>query len=320
MDAADRAASSGNALLETLRVETQAQTAVTGRTSWSTSRSGSRPRWSIATSGAVLGAVSPVMVPRDSVQRGVRLLRDRVMGMLAVRADERLRDVPGMLERPPTVRSVSRLRSRHPALQRAGVRRREQGAAGVVAARHHVPDSAGIRGDRGLESRPVRDHRFPGEDAPGRQSNLSEYFDLNVTYLENLLAGEGNRALQVVRQAAALAPGSRAPYNAARLALLTNHPAEALSLLTGMDPIAGLMRGWQSYWTQLSHALHLAADHERELGAMREMRRRYPDSRVAIVLEARALAALAERRSSTPCCSRPRRWHPIPTGRRPRRW
>ena len=59
-----------------------------------------------------------------------------------------------------------------------------------------------------------------------------------------------------------------------------------------MDPDRGLMRGWQSYWTQLSHALHLAADHERELSAMREMRRRYPDSRVAIVLEARALAAL----------------------------
>ena len=65
-----------------------------------------------------------------------------------------------------------------------------------------------------------------------------------------------------------------------------------LTALTGMDPDRGLMRGWQSYWTQLSHALHLAADHERELSAMREMRRRYPDSRVAIVLEARALAAL----------------------------
>ena len=96
----------------------------------------------------------------------------------------------------------------------------------------------------------------------------------------------------MVRHAATLAPGSRAPYNAARLALLTNRPSDALTLLTTMDPDRGLMRGWQSYWTQLSHALHLTGDHERELGATREMRRRYPDSRVAIVLEARALAAL----------------------------
>ena len=83
-------------------METQAQTAVTGSYFLVDQSIRLQAQVVDATTGAVLGAVSPVVVPRDSVQRGVRLLRDRVMGMLAVRADERLRDVPGMLERPPT--------------------------------------------------------------------------------------------------------------------------------------------------------------------------------------------------------------------------
>ena len=292
MDAADRAASTGASLLETLRTETQAQTAVTG--SYFLVGNSLRLQAQVvdATTGSVLGAVSPVEVPKDSIQRGARLLRDRVMGMLAVRADERLRDVPGMLERPPTYEAY-RAFDRGIRLYNA----QDYGEAARVLRESWSLDTTFLvplvyaataswnRGQFATTDSLVKELR-------ARQNSLSEYFDLNVTYLEHLLAGEGDKAYQVVKHAATLAPGSRAPYNAARLALLTNRPSDALTLLTTMDPDRGLMRGWQSYWTQLSHALHQTGDHERELGAMREMRRRYPDSRVAIVLEARALAAL----------------------------
>ena len=292
MDAADRAAETGGALLETLRAETQAQTAVTGSYFLVDQSLRLQAQVVDATTGAVLGAVSPVEVPRDSMQRGVRLLRDRVMGMLAVRADERLRDVPGMLERPPTYEAYRafdrgiRLYNAQD-YREAGTVLREswQLDTTFLVPLVYAATAAWNRGQYATTDSLVKMLR-------ARQNSLSEYFDLNVTYLEHLLAGEGDKAYQVVRHAATLAPGSRAPYNAARLALLTNRPSDALTLLTTMDPDRGLMRGWQSYWTQLSHALHLTGDHERELGAMREMRRRYPDSRVAIVLEARTLAAL----------------------------
>jgi hypothetical protein len=52
------------------------------------------------------------------------------------------------------------------------------------------------------------------------------------------------------------------------------------------------MREWSSYWTQLAHARHLVGDHERELDAARALRARFPERRVGVVLEARALAAL----------------------------
>jgi TolB-like protein len=320
MDAADRAASTGASLLETLRAETQAQTAVTGSYFLVDNSLRLQAQVVDATTGRVLGAVSPVEVPRDSIQRGVRLLRDRVMGMLAVRADERLRDVPGMLERPPTYEAY-RAFDRGIRLYNA----QDYGEAAKVLRESWSLDTTFLiplvyaataswnRGQFAVTDSLVKALR-------ARQNSLSEYFDLNVTYLEHLLAGEGDKAYQVVRHAATLAPGSRAPYNAARLALLTNRPSDALTLLTTMDPDRGLMRGWQSYWTQLSHALHLTGDHERELGAMREMRRRYPDSRVAIVLEARALAASGVMRSWIRCCPRPRRCRRTPTGPRQRCW
>ena len=292
MDAADRAEASGSALLETLRAETQAQTAVTGSYFLIDNTLRLQAQVVDATTGAVLGAVSPVEVPRDSIQRGVRLLRDRVMGILAVRADERLRDVPGMLERPPTYEAYRafdrgiRLYNAQD-YREAGAVLRESWSLDTtfVVPLVYAATAAWNRGQYDTTDSLVQMLR-------ARQNHLSEYFDLNVTYLEHLLAGEGDKAYQAVRLAATKAPGSRAPYNAARMALLTNRPFDALTLLTTMDPDRGLMRGWQSYWTQLSHALHLTGDHQRELGATREMRRRYPDSRVAIVLEARALAAL----------------------------
>jgi tetratricopeptide (TPR) repeat protein len=78
----------------------------------------------------------------------------------------------------------------------------------------------------------------------------------------------------------------------AQTALDTDQPEEALAALERIDPDRGELRGWSSYWTQLSYALHLTGAHERELAATRALRARYPDRSVGLVLEARALGAL----------------------------
>jgi tetratricopeptide (TPR) repeat protein len=67
---------------------------------------------------------------------------------------------------------------------------------------------------------------------------------------------------------------------------------EGRRVLEDIDPDRGLMKGWPSYWTQLTHARHLTGAHDVELDAARAMRQRFPESMVAFVLEARALAAL----------------------------
>jgi hypothetical protein len=296
----------GSSLLETLRTETQAQTAVTG--SYFLVGNALRLQAQVvdATTGAVLGAVSPwkCRETRSSGRAAAPGSRDgnargcaRMSGFATC---------PACWSGPPTYEAY-RAFDRGIRLYNA----QDYGEAARVLRESWSLDTtfliplvyaATASWNRGQFA--TTDSLVKGLRA--RQNSLSEYFDLNVTYLEHLLAGEGDKAYQVVRHAATLAPGSRAPYNAARLALLTNRPSDALTLLTTMDPDRGLMRGWQSYWTQLSHALHLTGDHERELGAMREMRRRYPESRVAIVLEARALAALGRHEELDSLLSRDR--------------
>jgi tetratricopeptide (TPR) repeat protein len=128
--------------------------------------------------------------------------------------------------------------------------------------------------------------------AQRQRDRLSEYDQLQVDYLAARLASDGSRAVDAARRAVQLAPESRAAYNLARDLVSMDRAAEARQVLERIHPDRGLMKGWPSYWTQLTHARHLMGDHAAELQAARAMRERFPDSRVALVLEARALAAL----------------------------
>ncbi|MES2524818.1 MAG: hypothetical protein V4617_19125 [Gemmatimonadota bacterium] len=125
-----------------------------------------------------------------------------------------------------------------------------------------------------------------------RRGMLPPYHRGWADFLTAMLAGDGSRAYTAVRATAELAPYARAWYNAGYVAIALDRPQEALDALDHLDPDRGDMRGWSSYWTQRTHALHLLGAHDRELEAARAMRARFPDRRVGLVLEARALAAL----------------------------
>src|SRR5690606_8565016 len=55
-----------------------------------------------ANTGRVLSAPPPVVVPRDSTAAATRLLRDRVMAVVAIVADGRISQVPGVEGHPPS--------------------------------------------------------------------------------------------------------------------------------------------------------------------------------------------------------------------------
>lgn len=242
--------------------------------------------------GVLLGALPPVEVPRDSVQAGVQALRDRVMGSLAVLANERLADLPGLAERPPTFEAYRifdrGLEMYNAQDYRAAVVEFRRAAAldtGFVSPLVHAAFGAGNTGQFALLD------TLLGE-LGRRRAALNAYEDYQRQYLTALGDNDGPAALAAARAAAAVAPGSRSDYNAALTAIALNQPAAALEHLRAVDPERGLMRGWSSYWTQLTHALHLLGRHQEELDAARQARARYPDRRVNLVLEARALAAL----------------------------
>ncbi len=274
-----------------LRDETGARTVVTGAYYLIGDHLRIQVQITDATTGTLLAAPAPVEAPRDSVEGALRALRERTMGALAVRASDRISEYPELADRPPTFaayRSFDRGVELHLAQDY------ERASAEFVEAfrRDTMFVVALIYAAQALWN----DDRFAAADSVLREMRsrgveVSEYHSLLADYMQAHLASDGDRALAAIRRAAQLAPSTRSPYNLAFTALRMNRPQEALSALLALDPDAGPMRDWPSYWTQRAHAHHLLGQHDREREAAREMVRRHPTLRVALALEIRPLAA-----------------------------
>lgn len=289
--AALAAAEAGGNLAEALHRATGAGTVVVG----SIYRLGDSVRFQVeivdAGRAIVLAAPRPVVVPRDSVTQGVRLLRDRVMGALAVQRDERLPAGAAFAQRPPTYAAY---RSFDRALNDYNGYRYRDALTGMLeswrldttftAALVYAAYAAWNTSNRVLADSLVQ--------AVLQRRGAVDAYHLAIT--ENVAAslrGDTPAALAASRRATDLAPGSRARYNLALALASLNRPAEALAQLDSLDPDRGPMRGWPAYWSQRSYALHLLGRHDDELAAARTMTARHPEQRVAWVVMARALAA-----------------------------
>ena len=288
------AGTDGAGRVAAMRRETGAGTVVTG----AYYLVGDRLRFQVeitdALHGRLIGAPAPVEAPRDSIAAAILMLRERVMGAMAVRADERLGLVPGVADRPPTFEAYR-------AFDRGVTRQLAQdyrAAAAEFRAAFALDTTFALPLVYEALSRSNFDEFARADsllaEVRNRRMALSEYHDLLAQYLAAHLEGDAGRALTVIRRAAAVAPGSQAPYNRALTALMLDRPREALAALRSLDPDRGPIRGWPSYWTQLAHAHHLLGAHDLERGAAREMQRRHPALRVPLALEARALAAVGD--------------------------
>ncbi len=242
--------------------------------------------------GEVIAALEPINAPLDSVESAILALRARLMSSLAIATDEQLQSVPALVRNPPTYeayRAFDRGRELHQVQEyrRAAPEFLHAYALDTTFTPALVYAASAIYNTGEYE----RVDSLLAEVA-ARRGSLTEYDDQRFQWLQALLRGDGEAALRTARRAAELAPNSRAAYNVAYQALRMNRPYEALAVLDSLDPDRPILRGWAAYWTQLTHALHMVGDHLRELEAARELRRRHPERRIGLVLEARALAAL----------------------------
>lgn len=275
-----------------LREESGAGTVVTG--SYYLVRDSLEFRVEVADAIAqrVIVAPPPVIVARDSAHVAVRMLRDRLMSAVAIQSDDRFATSRDLTSRPPTFEAYRQF-DRGIELHLA----QEYGAAVPAFLEAHRLDTTFVPPLIYASTDLWNTGQFDRLDSvltilQSRQQRLDPYHRFWAEYVANRRRGEGVRSLVAIRRAAELAPGSRAWYALAQAALDTDRPDEALAALERIDPDHGELRGWSSYWTQLTHALHTMGLHERELAAARALRTRYPDRRVGLVLEARALGAL----------------------------
>jgi tRNA A-37 threonylcarbamoyl transferase component Bud32/predicted Zn-dependent protease/TolB-like protein len=278
--------------VHSLSEETGAQTVVTGTYYLNASTVRFQAQVTDVKKRVVLAALPAIEVPRDSIRSGIQQLRDRLMAVFAIRADERFAGLPGIVEEPPTYeayRAFERGVERFNALDYASAsdafmeswRRDTTFTIPLVyAANAYMNRSQYARAESLVTAMRQRSAR------------VNPYYELTLRYIEAMIAGDGPKALEMARQATAAAPGGRAQYNLASIAMSIGRIDEALTTLNHIDPDKGAMKGWSPYWFVLTHAQHLKGDFALELTTSRELRRRHPDSRAGWVHEVRALAAL----------------------------
>ena len=243
-------------------------------------------------SGEQPGVLDPVIGDPASPQETIEVLRQRVMGFLAVSVDERLAQRAGVAHRPPTLEAyhsfddgmTEYLTFNNAAALQLFLRASELDSTFLVPLVY-----AGISGLNLGRPAWVDSLAITLED---RGAELSEYDLQWVRYVRARAAGESEIALQAMRRAAAIAPGSKAVYNLAYSLEYTNRPEEALRTLETLDPDRGPMRGYFPYWARLSTALHMLGDHTRELAEVRRGRQRFPQAMELLEMETWALAAL----------------------------
>jgi tetratricopeptide (TPR) repeat protein/TolB-like protein len=293
-DVADAARTSGQPveLVSHMQSETGADVVVTGSVYRVGDRLVFRAEVTDAERGEVLSAPNPIAVPPDSAEAAIRVLRDRLMTSLAISNEESPTSNAVLNRNLPTFEAYRAYDRGLELANRQEYRRAvpeflrayELDTTFTATLLHAAAtlNSMGefARVDSLVEFLSVRRDRF------------GEYEDVRFQYLQAVIESDNERALLALKRSAELAPESKSAYSGAVIALRLNRPHLAYTTLSGLDPDRGSLRGWAAYWTYLTHASHLVGDHEGELAAAREMRIRHPERRIALVLEARALAVL----------------------------
>lgn len=249
-----------------------------------------------ARSGKLISPLPRVVFAASNPEAGIAELRDRVMGAVAAQRDERVATLPGVALSPP---SFSAYRSFDRGFDRFLAQ--QYGEALTAFRESHKRDTTfsaallfGARAAWNSNAFAVAETLVT--QARASSKDLGTYQDASLRYLEALLQGDGAKARAAISRAAEIAPNSRAGFDHAAALLNAGFARDARTQLMRMDPDKGEMRGWSSYWTQRAHAENMLDNHNAELAAAREMAKRYPDRRVALVLEARALAAAGDTR------------------------
>lgn len=245
-----------------------------------------------AASGAALDQLAPIIVPRSEPAPGLELLRSRVMGSLALGLDGRLEGHAAQNESPPDYDSYQAFSRGMDAYTRSDWAESVAyfGEARMLDSAFALPLLYESFGRSNLGQNVAADSVVDllATYAP----QLSPYHRAWVRHLEAQFDLDRPAALDAIREAAEMAPGSKASYNAAWLSLINNRPREAIDWLDRLEPGRGPMRGWFHYWNIRSQALHRLGEYEAELEAARAARQSFPEFAAGVTIEARALIGL----------------------------
>lgn len=249
-----------------------------------------------AARGQIIDTTEPVNVSLDAPGSALDRMRQRVMGGLAVRLDERLRDVltPGSTS-PPTLAAY-----REHVAGLLAFQRQERSDARAQFQRAYALDSTFVSpliwealtlGNAFANAGDTPDRLRVIEQIARRRESLTPLDRHVLEYLEAAERSDVEGQIVAMRQASELAPGSIWTWWLA----VSLHNAwrfeEAVAVFEQIDRKHGWMYKWYRFWQTFVEALN-RFDHSYELEIAREARQALPNEFMTLYLEVRALGGL----------------------------
>ena len=239
----------------------------------------------------LLDAVVSSRVAMSAAASAIEPVRERVMGAIAMRLDDRLDPIipPGSSPAPTYTAYLA-------FMQGLEAFDRDRNAAVEFYSQAARADSLFVLPL--LWKTWVLGAASPAGDsiirrlAPMRQQ-LAPLDRLTLDY-QRLSPRDLRAKVAIGTEALRLAPGSHWAVNVGWRLTDMGRFDEAIAVFGQIDGRRGWLRGWLVYWERYAVALHLAGKHARELAVARDARRAIPSSSLPVYLEARALASMGK--------------------------
>ena len=244
-----------------------------------------------ASTGDLLRTVPTVGTPASDPGRGLPLLRERVMGALAIELDqESFRVVASST--PPTY-----------AAYREYLKATEHFSHGEwfdvieAASLAHSLDTTFITPLLTMGVAYRNWGRYEQVDSVrallrGKADRLSTMDQANLEWLDAVQEGDREAAMRALRDAPSLAPNTGWHFQYGYELIRSNYPRLGLKVLLEIDYERAFPDGWGSYWSRVTSALHMLGDYTEELRYARRAREFLPRSLTQLRNETRAAAAL----------------------------
>jgi serine/threonine protein kinase/tetratricopeptide (TPR) repeat protein len=236
-------------------------------------------------------ALTDVAAPASDPMQGVEELRNRLMGWLALKYDDRLQGATPEGDQPPTYaayQTFSEGMTRYVAVDNTQalplfLRAFKLDSSFTVALLYASLASTNLALWASADSllKEVND----------RRQGLSEYNRAWLDYRIAFIHGDHETALSAIRLAAKQAPQSKATYNHALQAYYAGHLQEALTAMQALPAERGPMRGFAGYAGVYCEILHAVGLYDREYAVGEAARKAYPDRLTKFLALVRALSA-----------------------------
>lgn len=240
----------------------------------------------------ILHVFDPARSPRAEPDQALRLLRQQIMGIVALRLDTEMGDLATVtMTRPPTydayrayltgvdLFTTGRFAEAIPELDRAWAADSSFGAPGIWIASAYWNLGQPAREDSILRR------------LDARRATLARPERESLDVLEAQLRGDNAEVYRLARDGNRRLPSTEGRYISGAFALRTNRLGEAARVLGEVEN--ELVRGRAlSFHRSLTGALHFSREYDEELVAAREARTRFPHTPEPVLWEARALIGL----------------------------